>query len=203
MGDGIMKRFHLILGLAVMLATVGTAWAHPHIWIDATVRLDYRDGLIHGIEVHWTFDEFYTELVVPDFDSDGSGELDQDELAAMAAQSHEALKELSYFTFFLQGGAHVGATAATDMRAAVTDGLLKYSFMVPLPEAVDLMAEGFGFALYDPTYYVDITLPGFRAIRVTADWPQACGARLVEDEDNPIYFGMVNPLVVDIQCQGV
>ena len=62
-----MRR--VLLGLVAWLATVGGAWAHPHVWVeyDATFLFDDA-GRVTAIRERWRFDEMFSAGVIPDFD---------------------------------------------------------------------------------------------------------------------------------------
>ena len=201
---GYRRRSWLVaLALAVVLAApaVRQAVAHPHVWIDAAVRLVMHDHSIAAMQVSWTFDDFYSSLILEDYDQDGDGALSTAELAVISQnQQQEDLASYSYFTHIKLGDQRHKVTSVEDFHAAFENGLLTFTFTVPMPSKVDPAVTPFAFSLHDPEYYIDIGLNWRDPIQYSGDAPTGCKSVIVEDEDNPIYFGMVYPMFVQLRC---
>lgn len=197
-----LRRFlPAVLALAFLVTARG-ALAHPHVWILADVNLRGAAGLVEALEVEWAFDEMYSALVIEDFDANGNDRLDPDELQTIARMSTESLKEVNYFTVLAFGEERLPVTKIEDLQVRVEEGALKYRFLVPLPEKTDPRKLDFGFALFDSTYYIDLQLNGGGAVKVSERDFAGCRPIPTEDEANPIYYGMVYPLLVKIRCKG-
>jgi ABC-type uncharacterized transport system substrate-binding protein len=190
------------LGLAVLLPPSDRPRAHPHVWIDVSLELRFQGEVLEGLRVIWLFDEYYSAFAVQDFDANGNKRLDREELAVLE-NSHEGLKDYSYFTHLKVGDLlpeDLKVEAVENFAAEMKDDRLQYAFDVPLPEGLDPRETTFGVGFYDETYYIDLNVGSPRKLRVTGNWPGNCQPALVEDKLNPIYFGMVNPLYVQIGC---
>ena len=68
-----MFRTSLTLGIFVLaLALFAGALpqhvrAHPHVWIDLKTQFEFNgEGRITGLQIDWTFDEFYSAFVIAD-----------------------------------------------------------------------------------------------------------------------------------------
>ena len=56
---------------AIWVSGVGMAVAHPHIFIDAGLRLIYdTQGALHAVEVTWRYDELYSLIILQDYNLD-------------------------------------------------------------------------------------------------------------------------------------
>ena len=55
-----------LLAISVWLASTGvSALAHPHVWVVMKVEITYgAAGFVTGIHHVWTFDAFYSALVI-------------------------------------------------------------------------------------------------------------------------------------------
>ncbi len=191
-----------VLGLAVLLPPSDGPRAHPHVWIDVSLELRFEGEVLEGLRVIWLFDEYYSAFAVQDFDANGNKQLDREELAVLE-NSHEGLKDYSYFTHLKVGDLlpeNLKVEVVENFTAEMKDDRLQYAFDVPLPENLDPRKTTFGVGFYDETYYIDLNVGSPRKLRVTGNWPVNCQPALVEDKLNPIYFGMVNPLYVQIGC---
>lgn len=198
----------LVLGGLALLALVLSAWfgprpalAHPHVWIKGGVELIFAGREIRAMEVTWTLDDLYSTLVREDFDVDGDGALNEAELAEVVRmQLEEDLAPYSYFTHLTIGGARLRVTEVENFRAHFQDDLLSFTFMVTLPEAVDPTKTDFAFGLYDEEYFIEFGLYGEDAIRMTGEAGTACTPVVGTDAENPIYFGVVDPMKVTLSC---
>ncbi len=191
-----------LIALVILLSPLGSPRAHPHIWIDVSLELSFQDNVLKGLRVVWLFDEYYSAFAVQDFDANGNKRLDREELAVLE-NSHEGLKDYSYFTHLKIGDLlpdNLKVEAVENFVAEMNGDRLQYAFDVPLPENLDPRKTTFGVGFYDETYYIDLNVGSPRKLRVTGNLPGDCRPALVEDKLNPIYFGMVNPLYVEIGC---
>lgn|GEM_PF-669750 len=193
---------------SLLLTGATTAQAHPHIWIDAFVTLHFDEGAINRISVHWAFDELYSGVVIQDYDENGNGKLDPNELAQITAESREALRDYNYFTYLTLGQDVLGLTDVEDLQVTVDKDILVYDFSTPLPRPVDPHETDFSFSLYDETYYVELLLDEEVPVRVEGKLPGNCYASVnennafqaVEPADGIINYSFGFPRVVNIAC---
>jgi ABC-type uncharacterized transport system substrate-binding protein len=81
-----MIRSRSIPAAVAMLLAAPMAQSHPHIFVETGLSLVADDtGRLVGVEVSWTYDDFYSLLLLEDMglDPDGDGELTPDELAKL------------------------------------------------------------------------------------------------------------------------
>ncbi len=81
-----------------LLSDVGSATAHPHVWVQSQTSVLYQDSKIIGIRHKWTFDPFYTEMAIAGLDRNGDGDYSREELAELAKVNIDGLKEFGFFT---------------------------------------------------------------------------------------------------------
>ncbi len=160
--------------LAVAGVAAGAAQAHPHVWINAFAELDYRDGEIRGIRVSWTFDDFFSLLLLEDFDKDRDRRFNAAEVDGIADQSLGSLKDFGYFTHIRVNGEAFDYSAVDDFSADVKNEIVTYAFTVPLPDGVDPRRDELVFAMFDITFYVALILDEHDPVRVRGDWPVDC-----------------------------
>ena len=182
------------------LAAGRAAWAHPHVWIYATVAAKFEAGAIGSLKIGWTFDDMYSSFVIEDYDANGNGVLDQAELDTMADDSVKSLKSFSYLTYLQIGDRQLTVDRVEGLRTSVVNGLLHYEFTVPLPEKVDPRKTPFAVSLYDREFYIDVQFDGVGAVSLEGTEAGACRSVMTEDAENPIYFGVVYPSLVQIRC---
>lgn len=190
-------RVRLLLPVLLLALLAGPrAWAHPHVWVDASLTLEMQEGKVTGLAITWLFDDFYSELARSDFDQDGDGTLSQQELDALAGVSALNLSENSFFTH-LRVGAERRRVPVVQGLYIEDDGVqLLYRFRVTLPTPVDPVATPFAVGLFDEGYYVDIALSD-KEIQV-----QDSACRMVPREalDEPLYYGTYYPTYYHLVC---
>jgi len=145
------------LALLFMLAGASgvPAVAHPHAWIDlrSTVVLDAQ-GRVVAIEQQWLFDVFYTAFATKGVS--GAAGTRAEALTALARSNLQNLRSYDYFTEVRSGGAKVALGTVSEFESGLRKGRLWLRFVVPLATPVDPNERAFAFAVFDPTYYVEI-----------------------------------------------
>lgn len=143
------------LFLAMSFIVLGSGWvpaaAHPHVWIDlrGTVVLDAQ-GRVTAIEQEWLFDPFYTVFATEGL----SGA--EEALTSLAKESLQNLRPHDYFTEVHAGGAKAPLGTVSEFESELRDGRLWMRFVVPLVTAIDPTKQAFTYAVFDPTYYIEI-----------------------------------------------
>jgi len=169
----------LMFGLA---AAGGPAAAHPHVWIDLETKPIYDgDGRVTGIDIAWIFDPFYTVFAVEDMrTADG---VDREALVGMISRNLENLRPHDFFTDIRAGGAKVKLGPVETFDAGLIRDNLWMRFVVTFEEPVDPRESSFSYAVYDPTYYIEVIYNDPVKANLEAAAPPGCSAQL--EEPNP------------------
>ena len=189
--------------IAPLLALVGAdrpALAHPHVWVTDVTTFLFEGPRLIGLRHHWRFDELFSSYVIEQHDVDSDGAFDPGELVGLQEDAFSNLAEFGYFTHARIDGAGLPLAAVEDFQATIEDGLLIYEFTLPSPEPVDPAAVSFAVGVYDAEYYVEVLLDQHDPVRFRGMDSGACIYDIREDADNAIYYGMVYPLVISLQC---
>src|ERR1700712_5869510 len=98
-----MRR--LIAALTVMATLFPLpAFAHPHIFIDATAAVTFNDaGQVVSIHNNWVFDEAYSAWSIQGLDTNGDGKVSPEELRPLADDNMNGLADYEYYTFAGEG----------------------------------------------------------------------------------------------------
>jgi ABC-type uncharacterized transport system substrate-binding protein len=143
------------LTLVIFLIALGSGWtpaaAHPHVWIDlrSTVVLNAK-GHVTAIEQEWLFDPFYTVFATEGLS--GTAEA----LNLLASESLQNLRSHDYFTAVRVNGTKATLGAVSEFASELREGRLWMRFVLPLATAVDPTEQALTFAVFDPTYYIEI-----------------------------------------------
>jgi ABC-type uncharacterized transport system substrate-binding protein len=175
------------LSAAAMVAVQPTpASAHPHMWIDIAVEVVFDGGKrVTGLRETWLLDEFYTAYATQGLDADGDGQPDPDKLAALLTGQIKHLADVSYFTKVTQGKQATALGKVEEATSRMVGHRLEMTFLLPFQAPVDLAAGPLVYAIYDPTYYIEV-LHAERpdAVRLV-NAPKDCRSRLIPPHPTP------------------
>ncbi len=154
------------------------ARAHPHAWIDlrSTVVLDAA-GRVTAIEQHWLFDPFYTVFATEGLS--GAADSRAETLTALARSNLQNLRSYDYFTEVRAGGAKIALGTVSEVESELREGQLWMRFVVPLAEPVDPTERALTFAVFDPTYYIEILHLQDDVVAFRGDEATGCSGRIV------------------------
>lgn len=155
------------------------AAAHPHILIDAKATIIFdANGAVVGLRHAWSFDTAFSAWMVQGLDTDGDRETSPEEMQGLADENMVGLADYGFYTYAGEGDARMAFTPVGDQGMVYQDGhvVLSYSLdaVAPLPMPVD---ERFELAVYDPEYYVAITVPAVSDVTLE-NAPANCSAVL-------------------------
>ena len=168
-----MRR--LLAPAALILAAAGPAIAHPHIFIDAEVTIVFDDGgAVTALRHDWSFDTAFSSWVIQGLDSNGDGTTSPEELQELADENLAGLADFGFYTFAGAQDAPMTWQATGDQRMVYADGktTLSYSMLAEQPEP---LGGGFELGVYDPEYYVAITVPDAGSVHLE-NAPAGCAA---------------------------
>ncbi|MEL7131263.1 MAG: DUF1007 family protein [Pseudomonadota bacterium] len=153
-------RLHALLAAAVAVAIpAAPAVAHPHVFVDTKLRVVVSaDGRFEGVEVHWTYDDFYSLLLMADLrlDDDGDGRLTDQELNRLDGFDLQWVQGFEGDSYALHGGAPVTLGKPQGRGVSVESGRITTVHF--RPAAGD--ADGLVIKAYDPTFYTAYALIG-------------------------------------------
>jgi len=176
----------MALALACAATQTRVADAHPHAWIDVRVTVLFGgDGAITGLRQSWLFDEFYTAFATVGLDGDGDGIPDPGLIDALSIENITNLADYSYFTSLWVDGTKQTFGTATEVTGRLAGDRYEMSFTAPLAAPVDPRAGKLTYAVYDPTYYVELLHAEVADAIVLDDAPMGCSFSLQPPNPDP------------------
>ncbi|MCX7645520.1 MAG: DUF1007 family protein [Rhodobacteraceae bacterium] len=152
-----------LLGVTAGLAlAAGTAAeAHPHVFIDTGLELVFdASGMLSGVRVTWSYDEFTSLLVLEDrgLDPDHDGVLTPEELAKLDGFDMNWDEGWPGDLYLRAGGEEIGLSRPVEHDARLENGRIVTTHLRALDRPVPVEGPGVVLAAYDPTYYVAYAL---------------------------------------------
>ena len=164
------------------LSSVTSALGHPHMWVDLESRvvLNIDDGSV-AIQQVWLFDDFFSTSVIEDssLDPGGTNAGIQKEIERIT----EALKPYNYYTEIEMGGKNLSSTLVGDVTWEVIENRIKMSFTVAPNESSVSEVQGWSYAIFDPTYYIEMLHAEGASITIDGDFAQKCSSWI--EQPNP------------------
>jgi ABC-type uncharacterized transport system substrate-binding protein len=149
----------LILALTLLLAGLASlpAQAHPHAWIDLRVAVVFDEaGRITALRQVWRIDPFYSLVLAEEMSTDARGDTLDEKMADIGTRMIENLGPYQYFTEIRHAGRVLTDATAEDYGLSNRTGRLELAFTLKLAEPVDPEAGALTYAVFDPSYYIEI-----------------------------------------------
>lgn len=153
-------------------------------------------GRLTAFKLSWLFDEFYSATVL----DDAKGKPDQAFFAKLAKQSQAKLKEGHYLLHFRGIDPAPTFGSISDFRYSLFQGQLKLDFTLPLTRAQDLTLVPLDYAIYDNTYYIDMSHHAPEAIQL--EGPGAAHCKAIYHTPQPSDKDIAYASNLDINQQG-
>jgi ABC-type uncharacterized transport system substrate-binding protein len=150
-----INRWAARLALASGIVLGATAaQAHPHVWVTSSSELVYAaDGSITGVRHAWTFDDMFTTYALQGIETKTKGVYSREQLAPLAKDNVENLKEFGFFTFAKADGKKQKFEEPVDYFLEYKDEALTLHFTLPLKAPVK--AKQLALDIFDPAFFID------------------------------------------------
>src|ERR1700682_1859767 len=181
-----VKRFtHRLLCLTAVIAVlaggIGSAFAHPHVWVTAASELVYApDGSITGVRHAWTFDDMFSTYALQGIETKTKGVYSREELGPLAQTNVESLKEFGFFTFARADGKKEKFQEPTDYYLEYKDAALTLHFMLPLKTPVK--PKELAVEVFDPAFFIDFKFAEKDPVKLVGA-PAACQLKFQRPND--------------------
>ena len=138
----------------ILLLSLGSAQAHPHVWVTFHSELIYAaDGTMTGVRHAWTFDDMFSAYALQGITHAKKGQYSREELASLAQTNVDSLKEYAYFTYARADGKKLKFADPADYYLEYKNAALTLHFTLPLKAAAS--AKAMKIEIYDPSIFVD------------------------------------------------
>lgn len=192
-------RFPKLLPLLACLTFASPVLAHPHVFIDTGMKLLIVNGKLESVEVHWKWDEVYSDSWIKDFDLDRDKKFNAAETKKFISDATAGLDRFAEFIFLYDAkGQRHEFGAVSDFKLGIDKGSVTYDFRAKLKKPVPVSGSALTVGAYDETYFIDVSFP--KGAKIAVEGAPQCVARIIEDDQHLIYDGMVKPQVAELTC---
>lgn len=192
-------RSTLVATMLFVLVSVPSspAKAHPHAWIDVSVRVLFDDaGNFRGIHQTWLFDDFYSMFVLEGAMQIGGGTPSQAALDQLLAENMKNLGEYDFFTEIRSGETQLSTADPLNAETRIVGNRLEMSFELPLVERARIDDMPMSYAIYDPTYYIEMVHAKGDDVITVENAPGSCTVDLQQPSPDPeqtLYAASLGP----------
>ncbi|WP_193588361.1 DUF1007 family protein [Yersinia hibernica] len=177
-----VKRLIVLLLVSCPLIYSHFAAAHPHSFIDMDATFVSEKERLVGVKMVWTMDEITSADLLYDAENAKS---DSEIWKKLAAEVMANVLGQHYFTDIYRDGKPVKyKNLPTEYHLSRKGHQAVLEFVLPLAEPQPLAGKPFIISTYDPTYFVDMTYPGNKAVRLSAEMEKNCKLTLFTPNPN-------------------
>jgi ABC-type uncharacterized transport system substrate-binding protein len=193
-----------VLTAISMWLTASAAQAHPHVWVTMMTELLYApDGSVTGVRQAWTFDDMYSAFATTGIRAKTKGQFTREELAPLARENVESLKDYDYFTF-----AKIDDKRPKDVFNPPVNYWLEYDpketvltlhFTLPFKQLVK--TKQLTIEIYDPEFFIDFGFAEKNPVRLIGA-PLQCSVTSNKPSDSnfPVMFQRLNKSFVSSEA---
>lgn len=157
-----MHSIQRLLQSVVFVASLTAPWlsmAHPHMWIDARVKMHLDDqGRLSAVTQSWTFDDLFSSYAIQGLKLDAKRQPLQKDLDSIAANWIEALGDpmSHYFTKIEQNEQLLKTGQARNVQAVWDPKISRLTLVFELPLATPVAVNSLPVSVRvaDPTFFV-------------------------------------------------
>lgn len=175
----------VIIALALATAMVSSAFSHPHVFIDVSVRFEFDGDRCLGFWQEWTFDPVFSAQLRNDFMLPASGRLSQARQDELYNGAFINLRRYGFYTLLRRGDRRESPKAVTQFGAELRGNRVVYRFYVPLDASY---VGGFNVAVFDTTYYSAIRYVGEQSFIQRREGGPAPRFAIESDRRFPVYY---------------
>lgn len=189
-----MKFLRYLLIIALAYPPIN-AQAHPHSWVSLKTKIEGNENIISGFTMSWTFDSITSAYMLDG--EDLSAENKSKTLAKIKDSVMENINLEHYFTYFYDGKEPIKYAFSNKGSLTQHGSKLTLDFFVPLSKPKTISNRPFKLAIFEPSYYVDMSWDSKNDIELSSALKASCSFDLIEPNPSPEQVTYAMSLGVD------
>jgi ABC-type uncharacterized transport system substrate-binding protein len=170
------------------------SFSHPHVFLENSLTIIFDQQGLAGILVKWVFDEFFSSMIVGEFDRNHNGKLEDSEIPGIKKGAFSNLANFGYFTFIRIEGKPFKVRYVRDFSATMAEGKLIYEFLIPCHVKATTTFKEFVISQYDPSYYTMVAFAKDRPVRVKDTSGFEVRYKIAKNNKVAYYYGQLHPI---------
>lgn len=186
----------LPLGAFLLFVFPQLSLSHPHVFIQNTLAIVFDQQGLAGVRVKWVFDEFFSSMIVGDYDQNHNNKLENSEVKTIKREAFTNLASYGYFTFIRIQGKPFKVEYVRDFSAALAGGKLIYEFWIPCHVKASSTFKQFIISQYDPSYYTRVAFGKDQPVKVISEPRFEISYRIAKNMNKSYYYSQIHPIEV-------
>jgi ABC-type uncharacterized transport system substrate-binding protein len=104
--------------LVCLLCAASLVCAHPHVFVDAKIKVMFDNAGFSAVKNHWVYDEIYSSAMMSSGDADGDGKISESENKWFLETILGPLKEFNYYNYVQSGSIFLKAQGLSNFKAS-------------------------------------------------------------------------------------
>ena len=195
-------KFQLILCFLIILilGSFELSFSHPHVFSENSLTIIFDEEGMAGLKSKWVFDEYYSNMIIEDYDLDFNGEFDSKETASLETKEFNPLLNKNYFTHISINNKPFEIKTVEKFKAKLSGGILvTYEFYIPCKIKASTASQEIHFSQHDPEYYIKFDFASNQPVKMEGDSLFDIEYRIEENQKESFYFGSVHPVELILQ----
>lgn len=177
-----MKRLVLFVMLVLFLVP-SEIFAHPHVFITSKVEVIFNDIGLEGISVEWEFDAMFSSFIIPEFDKNGSGKFEEQEVRKIEGGAFANLSNHNYFSYIVVGNKKHHAEEAKNFDASISGNRVIYNFFIPFELPFERLGNILKVGFFDETIFCDVAFADRNPYKIKAPAGIFTASEIVNNPD--------------------
>ena len=176
-----------VTAAVIWAALAGAAAAHPHVFVESNLEI-VRDsqGAVTELRHVWRFDDLFSSDVMLNYDANGDGKLDHDELDEVGKTVGSSIAEYDYYTEVRLGDENPDFNPPEAVMVDYVDNQVLVFFSLKMKQPVSLKGKPFKVSVSDPTFYVAMEIADEAAVQITGNGA-GCKASISRPDFDKLY----------------
>lgn len=166
--------------------------SHAHVWIHNALIVHFDEEGVAGFKVEWVFDEMFSNMIVHDFDKNGNGRFEPEEVLEVERGAFSNLKNYEYFMHVKINQKPFKVLFVKDFNAKIVKDRVVYHFFIPCHIKAVSSYKEIRIGVYDETFYTSVVLLEDQ-IFFENDSMYEHDHHIELNKDEPYYMGQVYP----------
>ncbi|MFO7570652.1 MAG: DUF1007 family protein [Smithellaceae bacterium] len=171
------------LAACLLSAAAKPALAHPHVFIDTSITVEFNDHGLSGFKVEWVFDTMFGSRLIADYDHDKNGRLDMAESAEIEQKAFSNVSKFNYFTYVYIGSKRHDIVTISHFQASILGKTLQYAFFIPFERAWNEIDGNIWIGFFDKTNFCDFQFNAEKPFSVSSPQDIDIVAKIVSTRD--------------------
>lgn len=187
-----MKWFSVLF--ITMLIFIGSknAFAHPHVFIDTNIAIDFDDSGIGYLDVTFSFDNMFSADFISQFDTDQNNKIDEQENKTIQEKAFSNLENYNYFVHVIVSGQKLEFKEVYYFQAQIKNNIVVYSFKLKPNIPIEKESATIKIAPYDQSYYIDVAL-NKKDLKFENTEDYSFSYEIIEDKSQAYYYDQIYP----------